>query len=94
MKNADQRRTDRSIQGQTDILVSTEIGGEGRNLQFCHQMINYDLPWNPMKIEQRIGRIHRIGQKKEVRIFNICSPTASKITSWISWIVKSTCSRW
>ncbi len=56
-----------------DILVTTEIGGEGRNLQFCHQMINYDLPWNPMKIEQRIGRIHRIGQENEVRIFNLCA---------------------
>ena len=56
-----------------DILVSTEIGGEGRNLQFCHQMINYDLPWNPMKIEQRIGRIHRIGQEKEVMIYNFCA---------------------
>lgn len=56
-----------------DILVTTEIGGEGRNLQFCHQMINYDLPWNPMKIEQRIGRIHRIGQENEVRIYNMCA---------------------
>jgi SNF2 family DNA or RNA helicase len=56
-----------------DILVTTEIGGEGRNLQFCHQMVNYDLPWNPMKIEQRIGRIHRIGQEKEVTIYNLCA---------------------
>lgn len=56
-----------------DVLVATEIGGEGRNLQFCHQMINYDLPWNPMKIEQRIGRIHRIGQEKEVLIYNLCA---------------------
>ena len=56
-----------------DILVTTEIGGEGRNLQFCHQMVNYDLPWNPMKIEQRIGRIHRIGQENEVRIYNMCA---------------------
>ena len=55
------------------ILLTTEIGGEGRNLQFCHQMINYDLPWNPMKIEQRIGRIHRIGQEHEVRIYNLCA---------------------
>jgi SNF2 family DNA or RNA helicase len=56
-----------------DILLTTEIGGEGRNLQFCHQMINYDLPWNPMKIEQRIGRIHRIGQTTEVMIYNLCA---------------------
>jgi SNF2 family DNA or RNA helicase len=55
------------------ILVATEIGGEGRNLQFCNQMVNYDLPWNPMRIEQRIGRIHRIGQNKEVMIYNLCA---------------------
>lgn len=61
-----------SFRQSKDILITTEIGGEGRNLQFCHQMINYDLPWNPMKIEQRIGRIHRIGQENEVRIYNLC----------------------
>ncbi len=52
------------------ILVSTEAGGEGRNLQFCHLLVNYDLPWNPMKVEQRIGRIDRIGQAYKVEIFN------------------------
>lgn len=52
------------------LLVSTEAGGEGRNFQFCHNIVNYDLPWNPMKVEQRIGRVDRIGQKHEVRIFN------------------------
>src|SRR5690625_4512991 len=56
---------------QADVLVSTEIGGEGRNLQFCNGMINYDLPWNPMAIEQRIGRIHRIGQEKDVFVYNL-----------------------
>jgi superfamily II DNA or RNA helicase len=61
-----------SFREEKDILVTTEIGGEGRNLQFCHQMINYDLPWNPMKIEQRIGRIHRLGQQNEVMIYNLC----------------------
>ncbi len=55
------------------VLFSTGMGGEGFNLQFCHMMINYDLPWNPMEIEQRIGRIHRIGQEKEVQVFNFCS---------------------
>ncbi len=52
------------------FLVSTDSGGEGINLQFCHVMINYDLPWNPMKIEQRIGRIDRIGQEKDVQVYN------------------------
>ena len=51
-------------------LISTEAGGEGRNLQFANILINYDLPWNPMKVEQRIGRIDRIGQEREILIFN------------------------
>ncbi|MHA1413886.1 MAG: helicase-related protein, partial [Promethearchaeota archaeon] len=53
------------------IMLSTEIGGEGRNFQFCRILINYDLPWNPMRLEQRIGRLDRIGQKsKEIYIYN------------------------
>ncbi|WP_435101198.1 DEAD/DEAH box helicase [Halarchaeum sp. P4] len=53
------------------VLVSTDAMNEGRNLQFCNIMVNYDLPWNPMKVEQRIGRIHRIGQKRAVYVFNM-----------------------
>jgi superfamily II DNA or RNA helicase len=53
------------------VLVSTESGGEGRNLQFCNTLINFDLPWNPMRIEQRIGRLHRIGQTRDVFVFNL-----------------------
>lgn len=53
------------------ILLSTEAAGEGRNLQFCHIMINFDLPWNPQRIEQRVGRLHRVGQTKRVDIFNL-----------------------
>lgn len=56
--------------GAAQILISTEAGGEGRNLQFCSVLVNYDLPWNPMKVEQRIGRIDRIGQKRDVLICN------------------------
>lgn len=52
------------------IMISTEAGGEGRNFQFCHIIINYDLPWNPMKIEQRIGRLDRLGQKHPVKVIN------------------------
>lgn len=51
-------------------LLLTHSGTEGRNLQFCHQLVNFDLPWNPMEIEQRIGRLHRYGQQHPVRIFN------------------------
>jgi superfamily II DNA or RNA helicase len=53
------------------VLLSTESGGEGRNIQFCNTLINFDLPWNPMAIEQRIGRIDRIGQTREVFVFNL-----------------------
>jgi SNF2 family DNA or RNA helicase len=53
------------------ILVSTEAGGEGRNLHFCRTVVNYDLPWNPMKVEQRIGRVHRLGQTEDIRIYNM-----------------------
>ncbi len=55
---------------QIPIMFSTEIGGEGRNFQFCHNIINYDLPWNPMRLEQRIGRLDRIGQTHNVHIYN------------------------
>jgi SNF2 family DNA or RNA helicase len=52
-------------------MISTQSGSEGHNLQFCHQMINYDMPWNPMRIEQRVGRLHRLGQPEAVSIFNL-----------------------
>ena len=60
-----------TFRDQVPVLLSTESGGEGRNVQFCNTLINFDLPWNPMAIEQRIGRIHRIGQEREVFIFNL-----------------------
>ncbi len=56
---------------ETDVMVATEAAGEGINLQFCHIMINYDIPWNPNRLEQRMGRIHRYGQQKDVYIFNL-----------------------
>jgi SNF2 family DNA or RNA helicase len=52
-------------------LLLTHSGTEGRNLQFCHRLVNFDLPWNPMEIEQRIGRLHRLGQQHPVRIYNL-----------------------
>jgi hypothetical protein len=65
------RRVQQSFAEKSRILVSTDAGGEGLNLQFAHVVINYDLPWNPMRIEQRIGRVDRIGQKYPVRAFNL-----------------------
>ncbi|MCP8616842.1 DEAD/DEAH box helicase [Salirhabdus salicampi] len=57
------------FRNHAQVLVATEAGGEGINLQFCNNMIHYDLPWNPMRLEQRIGRIHRFGQKEDVNIY-------------------------
>lgn len=65
---------ERSVQRFRDvvpIMISTEAGGEGRNFQFARNLVNYDLPWNPMIVEQRIGRLDRIGQEHDVRIFNL-----------------------
>ena len=56
--------------GDVRILVSTDAGGEGLNLQFCHVVVNFDIPWNPMRLEQRIGRVDRIGQGHVVRAMN------------------------
>jgi SNF2 family DNA or RNA helicase len=61
------------FQNHAQVLIATEAGGEGINLQFCNHMINYDLPWNPMRLEQRIGRIHRLGQKNDVHIYNLAT---------------------
>jgi SNF2 family DNA or RNA helicase len=59
--------------GEVQVLVSTDVGSEGHNLQYCHRLVNFDLPWNPMVIEQRIGRLHRFGQTSEVEVFNLCA---------------------
>ena len=58
------------FKASTSIFISTDAGGEGLNLQFANIIINYDLPWNPMKIEQRCGRVDRIGQQRDVHIYN------------------------
>lgn len=62
---------ERFFRERAQIMVATEAAGEGINLQFCHLMVNYDIPWNPNRLEQRMGRIHRIGQTEEVYIFNL-----------------------
>jgi superfamily II DNA or RNA helicase len=72
LSSVEKQRAIDAFQSDAEILLSTEIGGEGRNLQFCRTVINYDLPWNPATIEQRVGRVHRIGQTRDVYIFNLC----------------------
>jgi superfamily II DNA or RNA helicase len=60
-----------AFRDEAAILLCTQSGGEGRNIQFCNTLINFDVPWNPMAIEQRIGRIDRIGQERQVFVFNL-----------------------
>ena len=62
---------EKTFKTQTQIMIATEAAGEGINLQFCHLMINYDIPWNPNRLEQRMGRVHRYGQKYEVFVYNL-----------------------
>jgi SNF2 family DNA or RNA helicase len=64
-------KAEKIFRDETEVMVATEAAGEGINLQFCHIMINYDIPWNPNRLEQRMGRIHRYGQQKDVYIFNL-----------------------
>ena len=65
------REAEREFSERTQVMVATEAAGEGINLQFCSLMINYDIPWNPTRLEQRMGRIHRYGQENEVHIYNL-----------------------
>lgn len=67
----ERRIAQEDFRSEARVLVSTDAGGEGINLQFAHIVVNYDLPWNPMRVEQRIGRVDRIGQDHPVRAFNL-----------------------
>ena len=71
MKLEERIAAENEFKNRTRILIATEAAGEGINLQFCHLMINYDLPWNPNRLEQRMGRIHRYGQTKECFVVNL-----------------------
>jgi len=62
-----------AFRNKAKILIATEAGAEGINLQFCSMVVNYDLPWNPQRVEQRIGRCHRYGQKYDVVVVNFCN---------------------
>jgi len=70
MDMEERKRVQEAFAKDVRILISTDAGGEGLNLQFCHVVINYDIPWNPMRLEQRIGRVDRIGQAHAVRAVN------------------------
>jgi superfamily II DNA or RNA helicase len=71
-KNVDERRTAQTqFAGKAQILIGTDAAGEGINLQFCRLLINWDIPWNPNRLEQRMGRIHRYGQRQDVLVFNM-----------------------
>jgi superfamily II DNA or RNA helicase len=73
MNPHERKRAQEVFRIQSQVCVATEAAGEGINLQFCHLMINYDMPWNPTRLEQRLGRIHRIGQERDVHAFNFVS---------------------
>lgn len=66
----ERRRVQSAFRNKSQILISTDAGGEGLNLQFAHIIVNYDIPWNPMRLEQRIGRVDRIGQTHPVKALN------------------------
>ncbi|MBU7026772.1 MAG: DEAD/DEAH box helicase family protein [Theionarchaea archaeon] len=70
MSIKERRNAQLQFADKASVMISTEAGGEGLNLQFCHIVINYDIPWNPMRLEQRIGRVDRIGQVNPVKAFN------------------------
>ncbi len=70
MNMEERKRSQEAFAAKAQILISTEAGGEGLNLQFAHVVINYDIPWNPMRLEQRIGRVDRIGQSHPVQAIN------------------------
>ncbi|KPM50638.1 hypothetical protein ACG83_39595 [Frankia sp. R43] len=70
---AARKKVQHDFRANKQICLATEAAGEGINLQFCHLMINYDLPWNPVRLEQRMGRVHRIGQTTECWVFNFCA---------------------
>jgi superfamily II DNA or RNA helicase len=73
LSGADKDAAIAAFRERLPVLLCTESGGEGRNIQFCNTLINFDVPWNPMAIEQRIGRIDRIGQQREVFVFNLAT---------------------
>ncbi len=73
LTSLEKTRIIKEFKDRSQILISTETGSEGLNFQFCSNLINYDLPWNPMAVEQRIGRLDRIGQKKNISVYSLAT---------------------
>lgn len=84
----ERRLAQERFRDEAHVLVSTDAGGEGLNLQFAHVILNYDLPWNPMRVEQRIGRVDRIGQKHEVKAFNLVLENSIEARIYDVWVEK------
>jgi superfamily II DNA or RNA helicase len=78
MNPHERKHAQEQFRTEKQICVATEAAGEGINLQFCRLMINYDLPWNPTRLEQRLGRIHRIGQERDVHAFNFVASASEE----------------
>jgi len=80
----------KEFKDNSQILISTDTGSEGLNLQFCNNIINYDLPWNPMSVEQRIGRLDRIGQKRDINVYALATKNTIE-EHIVDLIVKKMC---
>jgi ERCC4-related helicase len=88
MDLTERQAAQRSFAGSAQVLIATDAGGEGLNLQFAHIVFNYDLPWNPMRVEQRIGRVDRIGQAHPVRVFNLAIKNSVEARIYDVWMEK------
>lgn len=84
----ERRSAQETFRTTAQVLVSTDAGGEGLNMQFAHVVINYDLPWAPMRVEQRIGRVDRIGQKREVKAINLVLENSVEARVYEVWLEK------
>jgi SNF2 family DNA or RNA helicase len=87
LSGAQRRQALQRFREQGGVLLASEAGGQGLNLQFCSQLVNYDIPWNPTRLEQRIGRVHRYGQTQPVHIFNFSM--RETIEEYVLWVLTS-----
>lgn len=88
MDIAERKAAVEAFRNEAQALISTDAGGEGLNMQFAHVVINYDLPYNPMRVEQRIGRVDRIGQKREVKAINLVLENSVEARLYNIWQMK------